>query len=146
MTKNLFDLQRLEKQSKVFTFPAPAPSPDVIVTCHYPTTQELAAALFAAKADLGKAQRLAKQGEEDQESSATTLEALEMTARMEAALQELACYCIDVCSALTIVKVKDSTGTRRISKDNEEALAPVLSAIGKELYKGSEVSKEEKEV
>lgn len=141
MRPSIFDLQRLEKGSKLFTFPSPDGG-EVEITAHYPTSYELAAALYYAKADIEHAQKLAADNEGREGAS---LEVIGMTAKMGVAIEQLACYCIDTCSALPIEKIKDATGIRRISHANEEALAPVLSLIGSSLYRGAEVSKEEKE-
>lgn len=135
---SIFDLQRLEKANKVFEFPG-QDGASVTITCHYPTPAEVAAALCAAKADLQKAHDL-------HESQSQGLEAMELTARMGAAMEQLACYCIDSCSALSIKKRKDVQGLRRIDDDTEEKLAPVLAKIGQELFVKSNVSPEEGEV
>lgn len=137
MTKNLFDLQRLEKAAKVFKFPAPE-GQEVTITCHYPTAHEIAASLCSAKADLQKAQGLAEQEPQG-------IEAMEQSARLGAAAEHLACYCIDSCSAFSIKKKKDDLGIRRIDEETEELLSPVLSRIGAELFNNSKPSDSEKE-
>lgn len=137
MTKNLFDLQRLEKAAKIFKFPAPDDK-EVTITCHYPTSHEIAAALCVAKADLQKAQSLA-----EQESQG--VDAMEQSARLGAAMEQVACYCIDSCSAFPIRKKKDDLGIRRIDEETEELLSPVLGRIGSELFNNSKPSDSEKE-
>jgi hypothetical protein len=139
MSKKLFDLQRLEKEKKVFSFPAPDGAPDVTITCHYPSEYEIAAATASAKSDIQRAITLSK-------NDAQGVEAMEELARMGAALQNLACYCIDSCSALPIKKIKCDLGLRRIDEETEEALGEILMKIGKSLTEGSKVSEEEKEV
>lgn len=134
---NMFDLQRLEKKARLFKF-AGVEGKEITITAHYPTPHEIAAALSDAGADLNKALELSK-GEE------TGLESLELSAKMGGALEELACYCIDACSEIEFKKVKSKHLLRRISDEVAEQLSPVLSIIGAELYKGSEVSKEEGE-
>lgn len=135
----MFDLSRLERKQRIFKFMSPE-GKEIEISCHYPSPHEIAASLAETGADLERAVELSKGS-----SKEGNLEALDLTARLGGSMEELACYCIDWCSELQIKKVKDKNRLRRISPENEEALAPVLGIIGGELYKGSEVSEEEGE-
>lgn len=126
---------RLEGGREKFEFEGADPQTSVVVFAHHPTAEEIAAALAEAGVDLKLAQ----------EVESASPEGLEAAARFGGAYETLGCYCIDVCSAFDVRRVKGPYGLRKLDAESEERLAPILRLVGQSLYEKSKPSRAEGE-
>lgn len=131
---SLFDLKRLEGGAETFTFPA-RDGGEVVVVAHMPTAEEYSAALTEAGVDMTNIDDLKN----------TEPRTIELGARLGAARQHLACYCVDAVEGYEIKRHRGPFGLYRLTPEWEDQLQPVLLKIGSKLYNAANLSKTEGE-
>lgn len=124
--KEMLDLQRLEGGCRRYEFPKRDGSM-LVVFAKIPTSEEFAAAISEAGVDLRSVEGL----------EANDPKTIAVGARLGAAKEYLAAYCLTEIEGVDVAKERGPFGLRRLTEKAMSDLDVILARIGADLYEAA---------